>query len=75
MLELMSYGLTGLAAIVVIASCFVYREEFSAGPEKRSIDLINKAHWPLSRRSGEKSAGATYSGVPTESVRGEALHG
>jgi hypothetical protein len=75
MLGLISYGLTGLAAIVVIAFCFAYSEAFSPGQEKRSFDRMNEAHWPLSRRSGESSTGATYSGSPNESVRGEALRG
>jgi hypothetical protein len=79
MLELVSYGLTGLAAIVVIAFCFAYGETFSPGQEERSIDRMNEAHWPLSRRSCERStgtgAGTIYSGNPNESVHGEALHG
>jgi hypothetical protein len=75
MLELMSYGLTGQAAIVVIAFCFAYSETFSPGQEKHSVDRMNEAHWPLSRRSGERSTGPLYNGNPNESVRGEALHG
>jgi len=75
MLELVSYGLTGLAAVVVIAFCFAYSETFSPGQEKRSIDRMNEAHWPLSRRSGEGSTGTIYNGNRNESVRGAALHG
>jgi hypothetical protein len=38
MLELMSYGLTGLAAVVVLAFCFAYSEALSPGQDKRSIE-------------------------------------
>jgi hypothetical protein len=75
MLELVSYGLTGLAAVVVIASGFAYSDEFSLGLEKRSIDLMDKPHWLLSRRSGERSANPTCRSVPNGFVRGEAFHG
>ena len=57
MLELMSYGLTGLAAVVVIAFCFAHGDEFSPGLEKGSIDQMDEALWPLSRQSGERRAG------------------
>jgi hypothetical protein len=71
MLELMSYGLTGLVAVVVIAFCFAYGDEFIL-LELRSIDLL-KAHSLPSWQSGERNAGAIYSGVPNESVWGEAF--
>jgi hypothetical protein len=74
MLELVSYGLTGLAAMVVMASCFAYSDDFSLRG-RRSINLTDKAHWLLSRRSREKSAGSIFSGVPSKSVPGEAFHG
>jgi hypothetical protein len=68
MLELVSYGLTGLAAVVVIALCFAYGDEFPF-LEQRSIDLMDKAHSLPSRQSGERNAGAIDSDVPNESVR------
>ena len=74
MLELMSYGLTGLAAVVVMAFCFAYGERSSLAPEKHSIETKNKAHEPLSRRSAE-GFGALYSGVTGESVLEEVFHG
>ena len=43
MLELMSFGLTGLAAAVAIAFCFAYRDELSRAWEKSSFDLIDTA--------------------------------
>jgi hypothetical protein len=72
MLELMSYGLTGLAAAVVVAFCFAYGDEFPL-LEQHSIDLMDKAHSFPSWQSGERNAGAIYSGVRNESVRGEAF--
>jgi hypothetical protein len=72
MLELMSYGLTGLAAVVVIAFCFAYGDEFPL-LEQPSIDLMDKAHSLPSWQSGEGNAGAIYSGVPNESAQGEAF--
>jgi hypothetical protein len=74
MLQLMSYGLTGLAAVVVIAFCFAYGDEFPLG-RKRSINLTHKALWLLSRRSGEGSTGSICSRVPSKSVPREAFHG
>jgi hypothetical protein len=71
----MSYGLTGLAAVVVIAFCFAYSDEFSPVPGKHSVHAKDKSHGPLSRRSGEKRLGVMYSGVTRESMRGEAIHG
>ena len=44
MLELTIYGLMGLAAMLVIAFCFAYADEFSPAREKSSFDLINNAH-------------------------------
>jgi hypothetical protein len=75
MLELMSYGLTGLATVVVIAFCFAFSEEFSLVSEKHLIETKDKAHQPLSRRSGEKRIGTLYGGVTDQCVWGEAFHG
>jgi hypothetical protein len=44
MLELTIYGLVGLTAMLVIAFCFAYADEFSPAREKSSFDLINSAH-------------------------------
>jgi hypothetical protein len=75
MLELMSYGLIGLAAVVVIAFCFAYGEEFPPPLEKHLIGTKDNAHQPLSRRSGDRRFGALYRGVTGESMRGKAFHG
>jgi hypothetical protein len=75
MLELMSYGLSGLAAMVVIAYCFADGEEFSLVLDERSLDLMDEARWLLSRQSEERTASAVYSGTPSKSLRGEAFHG
>jgi hypothetical protein len=56
MLELMSYGLTGLAAAVVLASCFAYSDKSSSAPETRSTVHGDKACWPTSRQTGERAA-------------------
>jgi hypothetical protein len=74
MLELICYGLTGIAAMAALASGFAYRDEFSLRG-KRSINLAGKALGLPSRRSGERSTGAIYSGVPHKSLPGEAFHG
>jgi hypothetical protein len=42
--ELTSYGLTGLAAMLVIAFCFAYGHELPPTREKSSHDPINNAH-------------------------------
>ncbi len=44
MLVLMSYGLTGLAAMVVIAFCLACGDERSRAWKKYSFDLIDNAH-------------------------------
>ncbi len=44
MVELASYGLTGLTAMLVIAFCFAYGDELPRTREKSSYDLINNAH-------------------------------
>jgi len=63
MLELMSYGLTGLAATVVLVSSFAYSEESSTAREKRSSVYDDKAGWPTSRPSGERGACALDNSV------------
>jgi hypothetical protein len=73
MLELVSYGLTGLAATVLMAFCFAYSGEFYL-PGKPLIDQTDKALWPLSRRAGDRSTGAICSGVSSKSVPGETFH-
>jgi hypothetical protein len=72
MLELMSYGLTGMAAMVVLASGFAYRDEFSVRG-KRSINLADKALELLSWRSGKKHR--AHSRVTSKSVPREIFHG
>ncbi len=44
MVELTSYGLTGLTAMLVVAFCFAYGDELPRTREKSSYDLINNAH-------------------------------
>jgi hypothetical protein len=41
---LMSYGLTGLTAMLVIAFCFAYGDELRRTREKSSYRLVNNAH-------------------------------
>jgi hypothetical protein len=74
MLEVVSYGLTGLAAVVVMASCLAYRDEFSLW-RKHKVNLMNRRVWPLSLRAGQRSAAAFCSGVSSKPVPGEAFHG
>jgi len=74
MLEVVSYGLTGLAAVLVVASCLAYRDESSLR-RKRPVNLVNGKDWPLSMRIGQRSAEAFCSGVSNKSVPKEAFHG
>ena len=74
MLELMSYGLTGLAAAVVLASCFAYSDESSTAREKRSTVYNDKACWPASRQTGERAACALDNRVPGGSGPKEVGH-
>ena len=75
MVELTPYGLTGLTAILVIAFCFAYADEFLRTREKSSCDLINDPHvnHPTLAETGHD---APYSGS-LRNDRGilEALHG
>jgi hypothetical protein len=41
--ELMSYGLTGLTAMLVIAFCFAYGNELPGTRKKSSYDLVKHA--------------------------------
>ena len=54
MLELVSYGLTTLAAITVTAFCFAYGDELPPALEKPSFDPINKAHLTVSSMIGTR---------------------
>lgn len=74
MLELVSYGLTGLTAMLVVASCCAFSSEFYL-PKKRAINLTNKALELFYRRSGERSTGTIYRDVLSRSVPGVTLHG
>jgi hypothetical protein len=42
--ELTSYGLTGLSVVLVMAFCFVHRNELPRTRERSSYDLINNPH-------------------------------
>jgi len=44
MLELTMYGLMGLAAMLVLAFYFAYRDDFPRARETSSFDLTNNAH-------------------------------
>ena len=44
MVELASYGLTGLTAMLVMTFCFAYGDELRRTREKSSYGLINNAH-------------------------------
>jgi hypothetical protein len=74
MLEVASYGLTGLAAVVVMASCLAYRDEFSLW-RKRPVNGMNRRNSPVSLRAGQRNADAFYGGVSSKSVPREAFHG
>ena len=44
MVELTSYGLTGLSVVLVMAFCFAHRNELPRTRERSSYDLINNPH-------------------------------
>jgi hypothetical protein len=44
MLELTIYGLVGLAAMLIVAFCFAYADDFSPAREQSPFDLIDDAH-------------------------------
>ena len=44
MLELTIYGLMGLAAMLVLAFYFAYRDDFPRARETSSFDLTHNAH-------------------------------
>jgi hypothetical protein len=52
MVELTSYGLIALTAVLVIAFCFAYGDELLSTREKSSRDLIVDAHLNDSRIIG-----------------------
>jgi len=74
MLEVVSYGLTGLAAVLVVASCLAYRDAYPLR-RKRPIKLVIGKDWPPSLRSGQRSAEAFSRCVSNGSVPKEAFHG
>lgn len=74
MRELVTYGLTGLAAMVVMVSRRAYGSQFYL-QGKRSINLTDKALGLFTRRSGERSTCTIYRFVPSKSVPGGAPHG
>ena len=43
MMKPTSFGLMGLAILLVIASCFAYRDELSPAREKSILALVNDA--------------------------------
>jgi hypothetical protein len=74
MLELVSYGLTGLAALVIVASfCASSGAFYFRG--KRLINLTDRELGLLSQRSGERSTGIIDRSVLRRSVQGVTLHG
>jgi hypothetical protein len=71
-LKPVSYGPTGLAAMVVMASCCAYSDEFSL---RGKCSINHNALRLRSRQSGERSTGTIYSGVASKPVPGEAFRG
>jgi hypothetical protein len=75
MVELTSYGLTGLTAMLVMAFCLAYGDELPRTREKSSHDLSNNRQVNDSRLV-ETGHGAVYSdGFRTDRGTAEAFHG
>jgi len=58
MLELTSYGLTGLVAMLVVAFCFAFSDELAPRKEESSFDPIQNVHLPGSSVPNETLAAA-----------------
>lgn len=61
MLELTSYGLTGVVAILVVAFCVAYSDDLAPAKEKCSFDPVSNAHLPGSPMPAETGAVAVCS--------------
>jgi hypothetical protein len=75
MLELTSYGLTGLAAMVDLAFCSAYGDEFRPTSLKSSFDLIDNARLndcPISVAKGPDSV--QRNSLQTDCGPAEAFH-
>jgi hypothetical protein len=75
MLELMSYGLTGLVAILLVAFCFAWKDEpasfnrkLSSGP---TYDAESRHPEPVERCTGAANDDTWHQGQKNE----KALHG
>jgi hypothetical protein len=72
MVELTSYGLTGLTAMLVVAFCFAFGDEIPRTRDKFSRGLINDAQFNDSRIIDS----ATYSDAfQNDHGSGKAFHG
>jgi len=60
MLELTSYGLTGLVAMLIVVFCFVFKDDCALEKETPSSDLIDNAHLLHSPMPVETGPGAVY---------------
>ena len=68
MLEVTSYGLTGLVATLVVAFCFAFSEDLAPRKEEFSLDRIKNTHLPGSSVPNETLAAAgSRDRVPTRS--------
>ncbi len=75
MLELMSYSLTGLVAILLIAFCFACKDESASFSDKPSSDLMHDAelrHPKPVERCTWSTNGDTG---PQDQQHGGSLHG
>ena len=76
MLELTSYGLTGLVAMLVVAFCFAFTDELARRKEESSCDPIRNVHLPASSGLNETLATARSNDrAQQDQKRKDALHG
>jgi hypothetical protein len=64
MLDLTMYGLMGLAAMLVLAFYFAYRDDFPRARETSSFDLTHNAHLNDSQIIETGTGNPQYRGTP-----------
>jgi hypothetical protein len=60
MLELTSYGLTGLVAMLIVVFFFVFKDDCALAKETPSLDPIDNAHLLRTPMPDETGPGAEY---------------
>jgi hypothetical protein len=76
MLELTSYGLTGLVAMLTVVFCFAFKDDCALAKKTPSLDPIDNAHLLRTPMPVETGPGAVYGDrMQHGQERGGTLHG